>query len=297
MNLKYYRNFLLVVETGSLSQAAEIARIAQPAITRQLQFLEKEFGAKLLISGRGKHELKLTDAGWIFYKRAKQLCQLEDETYREIQDYTDGISGTLTISMAPSRTPAFISKIAVPFSAMHPSIRYEIHESFHLQLLDDLLQGVSEIGIANAAIPDNYNFEVLFTRPEQFCLVGAQNNPWLSLSEPLERLQEAGAVPLVVSRSHRKMLEETCREDLFSPNIFIEAGTKTSAFGFAQAGLAIAVVPLEPQEALPKGLAAIPLMDSRLTVAKTFVKLKSRELSVPMQKMIDFYKETYLQKK
>lgn len=295
MNLKYYRNFLLVVETGSLSQAAEIARIAQPAITRQLQFLEKEFGAKLLISGRGKHELKLTDAGWIFYKRAKQLCQLEDETYREIKDYTDGISGTLTISMAPSRTPAFISKIAVPFSAMHPSIRYEIHESFHLQLLDDLLQGVSEIGIANAAIPDNYNFEVLFTRPEQFCLVGAQNNPWLSLSEPLERLQEAGAVPLVVSRSHRKMLEETCREDLFSPNIFIEAGTKTSAFGFAQAGLAIAVVPLEPQEALPKGLAAIPLMDSRLTVAKTFVKLKSRELSVPMKKMLDFYKKTYIQ--
>ncbi len=295
MNLKYYRNFLLVVETGSLSQAAEIARIAQPAITRQLQFLEKEFGAKLLISGRGKHELKLTDAGWIFYKRAKQLCQLEDETYREIQDYTDGISGTLTISMAPSRTPAFISKIAVPFSAMHPSIRYEIHESFHLQLLDDLLQGISEIGIANATIPDNYNFEVLFSRPEQFCLVGAQNNPWLSLSEPLERLQEAGSIPLVVSRSHRKMLEETCREDLFSPNIFIEAGTKSSALGFAQAGLAIAVVPLEPQETLPKGLTAVPLTDNRLTIAKTFLKLKNRELSVPMKKMLDFYKETYIQ--
>ena len=295
MKLKYYRNFLLVVETGSLSQAAEIARIAQPAITRQLQFLEKEFGAKLLISGRGKHELKLTDAGWIFYKRAKQLCLLEDETYREIQDYTDGISGTLTISMAPSRTPAFISKIAVPFTAMHPSIRYEIHESFHLQLLDDLLQGVSEIGIANAAIPDNYNFEILFTRPEQFCIVGAQNNPWLSLSEPLERLQEAGAIPLVVSRSHRKMLEETCREDLFSPNIFIEAGTKASALGFAQAGLAIAVVPLEPQEVLPKGLAAAPLTDNRLTIAKTFVKLKNRELSVPMKKMLDFYKKTYIQ--
>ena len=143
MNINYYRNFLLAVETGSLSQTAEIAKIAQPAITRQMQYLEKEFGAKLLISGRGKHELKLTDAGWIFYKRAKQLCQIEDETYREIQDYTDGMKGTLTISMAPSRTPAFISKVAVPFTALHPNIRYEIHESFHLQLLDDLLHGVS----------------------------------------------------------------------------------------------------------------------------------------------------------
>ena len=294
MNINYYRNFLLAVETGSLSQTAEIVNIAQPAITRQMQFLEKEFGAKLLISGRGKHELKLTDAGWIFYKRAKQLCQLEDETYRELRDYTDGVTGTLTISMAPSRTPAFISKIAVPFTALHPSIRYEIHESFHLQLLDDVLHGVSEIGITNAAIPDNYNFEILFTRPEQFHLIGLQNNPWLTLSEPVDRLQEAGTIPLVVSRSHRKMIEDTCREDLFTPNIFIEAGTKASALGFAQAGLAIAVIPLEPQETLPKGLTATPLTDNRLTIAKTFVKLKNRELSVPMQRMIDFYKETYI---
>ncbi|MBQ8918572.1 MAG: LysR family transcriptional regulator [Acidaminococcaceae bacterium] len=295
MNLNYYRNFLLAVETGSLSQTAELANIAQPAITRQMQFLEKEFGAKLLISGRGKHELKLTDAGWIFYKRAKQLCQLEDETYREIQDYTDGMKGTLTISMAPSRTPSFISKVAVPFTALHPNIRYEIHESFHLQLLDDVLKGVSEIGIANALIPDNYKFEIIFSRPEQFYLAGLRNNRWMQLPEPLEQLQNAGTIPLVVSRSHRKMIEATCREDGFTPNIFIEAGTKISALGFAQAGMAIALVPLEPQETLPDGLVAVPINDTRLSISKTFVKLKGRELSAPMQKMIDFYKETYEQ--
>lgn len=296
MNLNYYRNFLLAVETGSLSQAAEFAKIAQPAITRQMKFLEKEFGAKLLISGRGKHELKLTDAGWIFYKRAKQLCQLEDETYREIQNYSNGMKGTLRISMAPSRTPAFITKLAVPFSAFYPQIRYEIHESFHIQLLDDVLRGISEIGIANAVIPDNYKFEVLFSRPEQFCLVGMRNNLWLSFSEAIERLQDAGSAPLVVSRSHRRMIESVCREDNFEPNILIEAGTKASALGFAQAGLAIALVPLEPNEKLPDGLVSVPLNDVRLSVSKTFIKLKDRELSAPMRMMLDFYKERVVEK-
>ena len=295
MNLNYYRNFLLVVETGSLSQTAEIAKIAQPAITRQMKFLEKEFGAKLLISGRGKHELKLTDAGWIFYKRAKQLCQLEDATYREMQEYTDGMKGTLTISMAPSRTPAFISKVAVPFSALYPKIRYEIHESFHMQILDDVLQGISEIGIANATIPDNYKFEVLFSRPEQFCLIGMRNNLWWSFSEAIERLQDAGSVPLVVIRSHRKMIESICGEDNFVPNILIEAGTKISALNFAQAGLAIALVPLEQNEKLPDGLVAVPLNDIRFSVSKTMIKLKDHELSAPMQKLIDFYKETVVE--
>ena len=291
MNLNYYRNFLLAVETGSLSQAAEIANIAQPAITRQMQFLEKEFGAKLLLSGRGRHEIKLTDAGWIFYKRAKQLCQLEEETYRELQNHTDGMKGTLTISMAPSRTPAFISKVAVPFTALHPNIRYEIHESFHLQLLDDVLKGVSEIGIANAVIPDNYKFDILFSRPEQFYLVGAHDNSWLLLSEQMEQLQDLGSIPLIVSRSHRKMIEALFNEDGFSPNIFIEAGTKTSAIRFAEAGMGIALIPLEAQETLPPELRSAPINDSRLSIEKTIFKLKDRELSAPMQTLIDFYRE------
>ena len=198
--------------------------------------------------------------------------------------------------MAPSRTHAFISKIAVPFSALYPNIRYEVHESFHIQLLDDVLRGISEIGIANAVIPDNYKFEVLFSRPEQFCLIGIRNNLWLSFSEAIERLQDVGSVPLVVSRSHRRMIESVCREDDFEPNILIEAGTKISALNFAQAGLAIALVPLEPNEKLPDGLAAVPLNDIRLSVSKTFIKLKDRELSAPMRMMIDFYKEKVVEK-
>ena len=81
----------------------------------------------------------------------------------------------------------------------------------------------------------------------------------------------------------------------FIPNIFIEAGTKASTIGFAQAGLAVALVPLEPQETLPVGLIATPLNDKRLSIEKTFVKLKDRELSSPMQKLIDFYKENVIE--
>jgi len=294
MNLNYYRNFLIAVETGSLSRAAEMANIAQPAVTRQMQFLEKEFGAKLLISGRGKHELKLTDAGWIFYKRAKQICLLEDATYREMHSYTEGMSGVLTISMAPSRTSSFITKVAVPFSTMYPNYRYEIHESFHLQLLDDVLNGISEIGIANAVIPDNYNFDILFSRPEQFCLVGRADNPWFSLSEPVNRLSDIGPIPLVVSRSHRKMIEDACNEENFVPNIFVEAGTKNSSIAFAKTGMAVALIPLEPKEKLDEGLISLPLTDNRLTIEKTFIKFKGRELSYPMQKLINFYKDEVL---
>ena len=289
MNLKYYRNFLLVVETGSLSQAAEIAKIAQPAITRQLQFLEKEFGAKLLISGRGKNELKLTDAGWIFYKRAKQLCQLEDETYREIQDYTDGISGTLTISMAPSRTPAFISKIAVPFTAMHPSIRYEIHESFHLQLLDDLLQGVSEIGIANAPIPENFRFDILSSRPEHYYLVGRKNNPWLDLTQPYTSFAVLQGVPLACARGHWGLLETRCLEEDVKPYPFAIVGTRVAALDYAMENLAIAVVPLEEAEPLPKELIRFRIEDPRVMIHKTIIKLKGRELSMAMRKFLEVY--------
>ena len=48
MDLKLFRNFIEIVEAGSLSAAAKTLYVAQPALTNQLHILEREFGAPLL---------------------------------------------------------------------------------------------------------------------------------------------------------------------------------------------------------------------------------------------------------
>ena len=64
MDLQCYRNFIAIVEEGSLTAASQRLHIAQPALSNQLKAMEREYGASLLI--RGARRVSLTDGGRIW---------------------------------------------------------------------------------------------------------------------------------------------------------------------------------------------------------------------------------------
>ena len=54
MEIDNYRNFLAIVEAGSMTSASEFVHIAQPALSKQLKSLEGYFGTKLIITTRNQ---------------------------------------------------------------------------------------------------------------------------------------------------------------------------------------------------------------------------------------------------
>ena len=58
MDIEYYRNFIAIVEAGSISAAAKQIAIAQPALSNQLKVLQKRFGTQLLHVRRGGHRMQ-----------------------------------------------------------------------------------------------------------------------------------------------------------------------------------------------------------------------------------------------
>ncbi len=84
MTLESYRNFVTIVECGSILAAANQLLIAQPSLSNQLKNIEAYYGAKLLI--RNRHKLELTDAGRVFYLHAREICQAEEKLHNEIHN-------------------------------------------------------------------------------------------------------------------------------------------------------------------------------------------------------------------
>lgn len=116
MDMEYYRNFIAIVEAGSLSAASKRVHVAQPALSNQLKLLQKKFGTQLVNIRRGVHNIELTNAGCILYNKAKYLCSLEDDTQREISDCVNGYTGTLRVSLSPSMSISFIQTYLSKFS-------------------------------------------------------------------------------------------------------------------------------------------------------------------------------------
>lgn len=95
MDFAFYRNFITVVETGSISTAAQKLDIVQPALSAQIKTLEKAYGVQLLKMHRGKRHIELTEAGEAFLQQARSLCAAEDELTLTMQSFSQRAVGTL----------------------------------------------------------------------------------------------------------------------------------------------------------------------------------------------------------
>ena len=83
MNLAWLTAFRKVADSGSFTQAAEAMFVSQPAISQQIQHLERFFSAKLIrMAGR---KLELTEAGRQVYELAHLLEGEIESTRRSIQ--------------------------------------------------------------------------------------------------------------------------------------------------------------------------------------------------------------------
>ena len=97
MELYTLRNFLVVAKAGNITRAAEILRLSQPALSRQMMALEEDLGTTLLI--RGKRTVSLTADGMLLREMAGELVALAEKTERTLRDGAgQTIRGTVDIT-------------------------------------------------------------------------------------------------------------------------------------------------------------------------------------------------------
>lgn len=87
--------YVTVVEQRNFSRAAELLHLSQPGVSLQIRNLEKELGVKLM--NRSPKWVKLTEAGELFYKRAKEMLNLYESVKLDLARLHDTVSGSLHI--------------------------------------------------------------------------------------------------------------------------------------------------------------------------------------------------------
>ena len=96
MELRHLRYFVAVGEEQHYGRGAQRLRVAQPALSRQIQDLEEEIGVRLL--NRSKSQVALTEEGRSFLVDARRVLALATESVQAVQRLSRGETGQLNIA-------------------------------------------------------------------------------------------------------------------------------------------------------------------------------------------------------
>ncbi|OOM16009.1 LysR family transcriptional regulator [Clostridium saccharobutylicum] len=238
MDIKQLKYFYVIAEEGQITSAAKKLHIAQPPLSYQLKNLEDELGVKLV--ERGSRSIKLTDAGVILYKRAKQILSLTKSTVDELKDFKQGISGTLSIGTVSSSGASLLDSRLNIFHDKYPFINFEIHEGNTYELLELLNKGIIEIAIVRTPF-NNSGINSIFLEKEPMTAAMVKDLNWTD-SKVID-IRELEDKPLIFYRRFERLIFKVCHDLNFNPNVFCKNDDARTSLLWANSGLGIAIVP------------------------------------------------------
>jgi LysR family nitrogen assimilation transcriptional regulator len=139
MELRQLRYFVAIVDHGSLSRAALILHVAQPALTQQLRQLEEELGVQLL--HRSAQGVLSTDAGKVFYEHAQAILKQVADARSAVAQSAERPSGAVTLGLPHSISGALALPLLTATRDQYPEITLQLTEELTGNLGDQLKSG------------------------------------------------------------------------------------------------------------------------------------------------------------
>lgn len=159
MELYTLRNFLVVAKEGNITRAAEILRLSQPALSRQMMALEEDLGTTLLI--RGKRTVSLTADGMLLREMAGELVALAEKTERTLRDGGgQTIRGTVDIGTGETDGIRLIARVVQTLRRTYPHVRFRFFSGEAGYVTERLDKGLLDFGLVYGNI-DRNKYEAL----------------------------------------------------------------------------------------------------------------------------------------
>ena len=159
MKTSYLKSFIEVINLKSISKAAEKLYISQPAVSKQIQSLEKEFGFSLLIR-KGKN-IKPTKEGKKLYKDIVNLLNLEDEILNKYnKNNLKNCNKNLLIYSSSLPANYLLSNYLHEFSSLYPNINYTIESNDSKKVYDSISEGFTSFGFTGTKHQKKNIFEI-----------------------------------------------------------------------------------------------------------------------------------------
>jgi DNA-binding transcriptional LysR family regulator len=246
MELRRFKYMAVLAEELHFGRAAERLGIAQPALTQQIQALERELGVQLF--QRTKRSVRLTVAGRVTLDEAIRTLQQADRTALVAQQAGRGQLGHIEIGFVGSAVfSGVLSKAISRFREGNPMVELRLSELGILQQLDDVGSGRLDLGIVRTpvkSLPPDVSIAILYREPI-ILAIPARHPLTFRKKITLKNLTDEPFVGLQIHDGvgFNAQVADICATGGLSPKVRLRAGQLVALAGMVAGGLGIAFVP------------------------------------------------------
>jgi DNA-binding transcriptional LysR family regulator len=268
MELRQLEYLVAVAEEANFTRAAERIHVAQPAVSVQIQRLERELGQPLL--DRSRRTVRLTAAGQAALPYARAALAAVADIRVAVDELTQLVHGTVTIGTVTSHNVDMPSLLA-DFHADHPNVEITLSTDSSDALIEKVHSGRLDAAIVSVGTdeqPDGLDTEVVTDE----AIVAAVSRTDALASRKTVRLQDLAdrqLIALPVGAGIRHQFDAACAKAGVTPRIAFEASTPLALADLAERGLGVAIVPAS----VPRdrdglhAVAIVPELRGRLVLA------------------------------
>ncbi|WP_206917569.1 LysR family transcriptional regulator [Alicyclobacillus suci] len=278
MDLKKFLYFVTIAEEGQITRAASRLHMAQPPLSLQLKAIEEELGVVLI--ERNNKRIELTQAGWTFYHRAKEILNSVESMMVEVREQGAGVRGKVSIGTVMSCV-SYLPRAIRTSQTRYPGVTFHLWEGDSHRVEELLQSRVIELGITRLPLEsDNLEMVPLGEEP----LVAVQPPGWDVFHSPEVSIQHLRHCSLMVLHGQGgkgifEMFLETCQSVDFTPNIICESPDVATLLTLVDAGVGIAIVPKLAIDLRPSGSLSFAEITPRIKSDTALVWVKNRRLS------------------
>lgn len=220
------RYFLAVAECANYSRAASTLRITQPAVSRQIQSLERSFGTRLF--RREGRQFSLTETGLKLAEHAREIVGRMDALHGAIGTAAREPEGPLSLGVTSAINESFLADIMRRYREKYPRVLINAVLGNSDKLADALAAGELDVAVIYQH-PHKGELELTPLMEVKLGLV-APSPQAFPISASLQgkksiRLQLAAAMPLILPRRGqimRELIEQACVRLKIKPCVVVE---------------------------------------------------------------------------
>jgi DNA-binding transcriptional LysR family regulator len=243
MDLRQLRYLVALSEERSFTRAAAREHIAQPALSQQIQRLEREVGLSLV--ERTTRSVVVTDAGRMLIARARTMLAELEAANEELQSLRGVQTGHVKIGAMHTMGPVDISLTLAGYHQLHPGIELTVREQSSEELAEMLR--VDELDLAFLSVTERIESHGLglhqLVSEELVVLLP----PGHRLADrDVVRMRELADEQFVSFREGsrlRELLVGAGRENGFEPTVMLSSNEPQRIRRLVSRGMGVAILP------------------------------------------------------